>query len=311
VGLPCPGDNVRVDVIVTCNVSRKGIMQLRFSEDRRALIWACVLFPLLPALCYWRPGLAPYLFPVILYLAYCSGVLTHNHSHSPVFKRSAYNEAYAAWLSVFYGCPIFVWVPTHHMNHHVHVNGPEDATRTNRPGEGAGLLAALAYPFRSSRRQLPAIRDYVAAAKVRSPRRFRRVVTQTAVVALAHLALLALALALHGPLLGSLVYAIGFGVPAAFAPWSMMVTNYLQHVDCDAASPHDHSRNFTHSWVNWLIFDNGFHTAHHEQPGLHWSRLRARHRELEGRIEPRLNESTVLGYCVRRYVIEHGREVSA
>jgi fatty acid desaturase len=284
-------------------------MQLRFIEDRRTLFWACVLFPLLPALAYWRPELAPYVFPVILYLAYCSGVLSHNHSHSPVFARPALNEAYSAWLSVFYGCPIFVWVPTHHMNHHVHVNGAEDTTSTSRQAARDSLLAVLGYPLRSSRWQWPAIRDYLLREKVRSPRRFRRLLAQSAIVVLAHLGLFGLALVLHGGLTGSLVYALGFGLPAAFAPWSMMVTNYLQHVDCDAGSSHDHSRNFTHPAINWLIFDNGFHTVHHEQPRLHWSRLKARHEELEARIEPRLNQDTLLGYCMRRYVLGSGREV--
>jgi fatty acid desaturase len=286
-------------------------MQLRFIEDRRSLFWACVLFPLLPALVYWRPFLGPYLFPLIIYLAYCSGVLTHNHSHTPMFKARAYNEAYSAWLSVFYGCPIFVWVPTHHLNHHVHVNGPGDATRTTRLGEESSLFTALTYPFRSSRWQWPAIREYVASARQRSPRRFRRVLAQTAATVVAHASLLGLALWLHGALVGGLVYALAFGVPAAFAPWSMMLTNYLQHVDCEEGSTHDHSRNFTHPLINWLIFDNGFHTVHHDQPKLHWSRLRARHRELEPRIQARLNQSTALGFLVGEYRIQSRSEVSS
>jgi beta-carotene hydroxylase len=297
-----PGDNAWVDAVVTtCNVPRKGVMQLRFSADRRTLFWACVLFPLLPLLVYWRPWLGLYLFPFILYLAYCSGVLTHNHSHVPVFERPVHNRAYAAWLSVFYGCPIFVWVPTHHMNHHVHVNGPDDAARTTRHAPVNSLLAALSYPFYSSRAQLPAIRGYLAREKARSPRRYARLIHQALIVAGAHALLLGLGLALHGPLAGSMAYALAFGLPAAFAPWSMMVTNYLQHVECDATSEHDHSRNFTHPILNWFIFDNGFHTVHHEHPGLHWSRLRSKHHELSQRIAAHLNDSDPLGYCLRRY----------
>lgn len=276
-------------------------MQLRFREDRRTLFWACVLFPLLPGLVYWRPWLGLYLFPFILYLAYCSGVLTHNHSHVPVFKRPAFNRAYAAWLSVFYGCPIFVWVPTHHMNHHVHLNGPGDAARTSRHAPVNSLLAALGYPFYSSRAQLPAIKSYLAHEKARAPRRYARLIRQGLIVAGAHAALLSLALGLHGVVTGAMAYALAFGLPAAFAPWSMMVTNYLQHVECDPSSAHDHSRNFTDPVLNWLIFDNGFHTAHHEHPGLHWSRLRDKHHELAACIAPELNERDPLAYCTRRF----------
>jgi fatty acid desaturase len=279
-------------------------MQLRFSEDRRTLFWACVLFPLLPGLVFFRPWLGLYLFPFILYLAYCSGVLTHNHSHVPVFRRPLYNRAYATWLSVFYGCPIFVWVPTHHLNHHVHVNGAEDTARTSRHGRGNSALAALSYPFHSSRWQWPAIRDYLAHERARSPLRHARLIRQAVFVFAAHAALLALALSLHGLVTGGMAYALAFGLPAAFAPWSMMVTNYLQHVECDAGSAHDHSRNFTHPLLNWFIFDNGFHTVHHEQPGLHWSHLRARHEALAAEIDPELNQSSPLGYCLRRYLLD-------
>jgi hypothetical protein len=31
--------------------------------------------------------------------------------------------------------------------------------------------------------------------------------------------------------------------------------------DCDEASRWNHSRNFVSGWMNFLVFDNGFHTA--------------------------------------------------
>lgn len=273
-------------------------MKLRFIEDRRSLLWALVLFPLAPALVYRAPESALYLLPLELYLAYCAGVLAHNHSHAPIFVSRRANEVYSAWLSLFYGCPLFVWEAVHHQNHHRHLNGPGDVTRTSRYGQRFSLLTALSYPARSTRWQLPLIFDHLARTRTKAPRRFRALLGQIGVVLAGHAALLALGLALHGLALGALSYFLAFGLPALFAPWSMMVTNYLQHVDSDPSSPDDHSRNFTHPLFNWLFFDNGFHTAHHDQPGLHWSRLRARHAERAAAIAPRLNQRTPLGYVV-------------
>jgi beta-carotene hydroxylase len=286
-------------------------MILRFVEDRRTLLWALVFFPALPALIYASPALALPLAPLMLYLSYCSGVLSHNHSHSPVFRKRAHNHVYSAWLSLFYGCPIFVWVPTHHRDHHVHVDGDRDRTSTRRHSANNTLRSALTYPFRSAAWQWPAVREYVANAKLRHPHRYRRLLAQTAALCAGHAALFALALALHGPLLGAFAYAAAFGLPALIAPWLMMFTNYLQHVDCDARAAGAHSRNFTQPLLNWLIFDNGFHTVHHDQPSLHWSRLKARHHERVTDIDPRCNERSLLSYCLKTYAGRGVRRSSA
>jgi fatty acid desaturase len=55
--------------------------------------------------------------------------------------------------------------------------------------------------------------------------------------------------------------------------------------------------------VNWLVFDAGFHSAHHENPGAHWSELRQLHAVRAAEIEPRLNQDTILSYCLRHYVL--------
>jgi fatty acid desaturase len=101
---------------------------------------------------------------------------------------------------------------------------------------------------------------------------------------------------------GTLVYLCAVGVPALLGTYWMMLTNYLQHVGCDAASEHDHSRNFVSPFFNWFVFDNGLHTVHHEHPGLHWSRYRELHRQREAQIAPELNHDTLVGFAVRRYV---------
>jgi fatty acid desaturase len=165
------------------------------------------------------------------------------------------------------------------------------------------LLAALTYPFRSSAWQLPALVRYAAGAHRGAPGRLRRIVLELSALIGAHAALLALALALHGLRLGAGVYLLSVGLPALFAPWSMMLTNYLQHVGCEPGSQHNHSRNFVSPFWNWFVFDNGYHTAHHEQPGLHWSLYRALHQSRAARIDPRLNQRTPLAYCLEAYLL--------
>jgi len=283
-------------------------MQLRFEADRRALFWALVLFPALPALSYARPAWAPWLLPVALYLAYCSGVLAHNQNHTPVFRNKRWNSLYSAWLSFFYGCPLFVWVPTHNQNHHRYLDGMGDLTRTADHAPRDTWWAALSYPTRSALAQAPAIWHYALAARARNSGRFRQIVLETASVSLGHGAALALSVSLRGFGPGVWLYACAFGIPAAFAAWSMMFTNYVQHVDCDPASADNHSRNFVSRSMNWLVFEAGYHTVHHEHPGIHWSAYPALHAWRAARIAPHLNQRTIAGYCFERYVLGRSGE---
>ena len=278
-------------------------MQLRFIADRRTLFWALILFPALPALSFLEPALAPWLLPLSLYLAYCAGVLAHNHNHAPVFRDKRLNSLYSAWLSFFYGCPLFVWIPTHNQNHHRYLDGPGDATRTSELAREDSLWAALFYPTRSAIAQSPAIWRYARDARMHHPARFRQIVLETSTVVLGHAAAAALALSLYGFARGALLYACALGIPALYAAWSMMFTNYLQHVGCDHTSVDDHSRNFVDRWMNWLVFEAGYHTVHHEHAGTHWSAYRELHAARAARIAPVLNQQTILGYCVRRYFL--------
>jgi fatty acid desaturase len=118
-----------------------------------------------------------------------------------------------------------------------------------------------------------------------------------------HLGLAALAIALHGWKVGGFVYLSALGFPALFTLWAIMFTNYIQHVHADPWSRHNHSRNFVSPLNNFFVFNNGYHTVHHEHPGVHWSKYPALHAEIAHEIHPALNEGTIVGYTFRVYVL--------
>ena len=62
-------------------------------------------------------------------------------------------------------------------------------------------------------------------------------------------------------------------------------------------------RSFTSPTLNFLLFNNGLHAAHHEKPGEHWSRLRAVHDEIAPRIDPSLVLSSLWLYWFRQYLL--------
>jgi fatty acid desaturase len=274
----------------------------RYTSDYRTLFWALALFPSVPLIGYTWPGAAPWLLLPALYLSYCTGVLAHNHVHVPVFSGRGVNAAYAAWLSIFYGCPVAFWVPTHLENHHRFLDGPEDVTRTTRRSRTHVLSQAIVYSLACAHWQRPLIESYVRRAHARRGRHWQALRDQGAALVLAHGGMLALAIGLHGLTRGGFTYALSLGLPALLAPTFMMFTNYIQHVHCDPGSRDNHSRNFVSAVSNWFVFDAGYHTVHHQRPSLHWSRYAELHRAQEGRIHPSLNEHSVLWFCLKNYL---------
>jgi beta-carotene hydroxylase len=251
-------------------------MKLRHRADLRTLFWAFGLIPTFAIVQYRWPQLAGWFLPFSIYGAYSAAVIAHNHNHTPTFTGRGSNRVFSAWISFFYGFPTYGWIPTHNENHHRYVGAQGDATVlvSSRP-DSAWL--ALAHFSRSTRTQGPLLSRYRAKLRRRSRVAWLGVWTQYVVVYGGHAAMCTLAIARYGVGRGLFVYASALGVPAFLALWGIMFTNWVQHVGCDPSSRWNHSRNFVSSWMNALVFDNGFHTVHHERPGLHWSQLRREH----------------------------------
>jgi fatty acid desaturase len=278
---------------------------LRQAADWRTLLWAFVFFPAVGFAPYVEPRLIPWLLPVSLYFGFCAGVFSHNHNHSPVFKSRRLNAVYSAWLSIFYGYPTFAWIPTHNLNHHKYVNKAGDATITWRYSKKNTWLVASTYYFVSVYWQADPIREFIAKARAGNRSLYRQIVSQYVILVGAQVGLLSLAIAWHHDVWwrGPVVWFFGFAIPALFANWSMIFINYLQHVHTDPWSEHNHSRNFVSKFANWFVFNNGYHAAHHESAGLHWSKLPEAHAKIAHLIDPELNQPEIFGFCIKTYLL--------
>ncbi len=275
---------------------------LKNSADRRTVLWV-LLAPVFVGLQYASPELIPYLCPVSCYFALACGVIAHNHNHCQTFANKGANRWFGIWLSLFYGYPTFAWVPTHNLNHHKYVNREGDATITWRFTNRHNALVAITYFFVSSYYQGKPINDYIALAKKKNPTLYRQILTQYAVWIGVFAALFAVAVSLYGWGQGFYVWGFATGLPAFFALWTIMLFNYDQHVHTDPFSAYDHSRSFTSTAVNFLLFNNGYHLVHHENPGVHWSKLPALHREVEHLIHPSLKQKSLAWYWFKQYAL--------
>jgi beta-carotene hydroxylase len=274
----------------------------RHTADYRTLLWA-LLMPVVALAQYARPDLIPYLFPVGCYFALSAGVIAHNHNHCPTFKNRRANNVFGSWLSIFYGYPTFGWIPTHNLNHHKLVNKAGDATITWRYTNRHNALVASTYFFVSAYFQSEPIKAYIRKAKRDNRTLYKQIIGQYVIWAGAHLAMLGVGVAMFGVWQGIRVWAFALGLPAFFALWTIMLFNYIQHVHTDPWSRHNHSRSFTGGLINFFLFNNGLHAAHHEQAGAHWSTLPALHAKIADEIDPALQPRSFWWFCIRSYLL--------
>jgi beta-carotene hydroxylase len=274
----------------------------RHPADYRTLVWV-LLAPCFVGWMFYDPSSVPYLSWISCYFALACGVIAHNHNHCPTFTNKRANSLFALWISLFYGYPTFAWVPTHNLNHHRYVNTEGDATITWRFTNRHNLLVALTYFFVSSYYQSGPINAYIKQAKAKHPALYRRILVQYAVWIGAYAGMFALGVALHGLRTGAYVWFFAIGLPALFSLWTIMLFNYDQHVHTDPFSKHDHSRSFVSPILNYLLFNNGYHGAHHEHPGVHWTRLPQLHAAVSDRIHPSLVQKSLWWYWFKQYFL--------
>lgn len=265
---------------------------LRYSADLRTLFYMSLTTALL--VLQWNLGFNIALFLLSLFMATSVAVIAHNHNHVPTFQNKTLNTLLDYWITLFYGFPAFAWIPTHNRNHH-HLNNREgDHTITYRVSERNNLFTLVIYPTISAFYQQQAIFSYLKDLRKRNTSRFWESVLQY----------VALAVFIGGALVldwqKAVLYVI---IPQQVALYFIMIFNYVQHVHADEESEWNHSRNFVGAGLNTLLFNNGFHTIHHERANIHWSQTPEAHRNIVQNIDPSLNERSFWWYMFRVYFL--------
>lgn len=265
---------------------------LRFKADLRTVAYMIVTTAVF-VLQWAVVGFHPALYVLYLFLSIAVTVIAHNHNHLPIWKNPFLNHVTDYWLTVFYGFPAFAWIPTHNMNHHRMNNREGDYTITYRLTENNTLLMLLLYPTMSSYYQQKPIRDYLRNLWKGDRRKFWLAFGQYVALAVWIITFLIL------DWQKALLYVI---IPQQVGLFSVLVFNYVQHVHADEESVYNHSRNFT-GFLNKLLFNNGFHTVHHDKAGSHWSKAPELHAEVADKIDPALIERSFWWYILRVYFL--------
>jgi fatty acid desaturase len=271
---------------------------LRYSADHRTL--AFVLSYFISVVFFWflAPGLgisaliAGVIF--ISYLSFTCAVITHNTVHCPVFKDNRLNRFFQFVLSFTYGHPVSAYVPGHNLSHHQYTQSSLDSIRTTKARFRLNILNQLLFFFLISEAVVKGEIRFVRRMSQENQEWFRQYCFELVCVMGTKLLLL-----IYNWKLTILLILI----PHLYAVWGILGTNYFQHDGCDEKHPYNHSRTFTSPVLNFFLFNNGYHTAHHLKPHLHWSLLpRFHNAEVVPGLNRNLNRRSLLRFLIETHI---------
>ena len=271
---------------------------LRYSADRRTLFVVALYFVVaaLPWFLWPQMGTGQIVFWVVLncIVSFMCAVIVHNTIHAPIFKKRWMNKVMQIVLSFTYGHSTSAYVPGHNFSHHKYTQSDKDSIRTSKARFKINIFNQLFFFFLMSGDILKGELRFASVMRKERPDWFRQYLLEMALVIGVKVVLLFV----------NWKCAVLFVlIPHQYAAWGIVGTNYFQHDGCDQEHPYNHSRNFKGKLLNYLLFNNGYHGAHHMKPNLHWSLVPAYHREhLEPHIHPSLNRESLLAYLIEAHI---------
>ncbi len=230
------------------------------------------------------------------YFSFLNTVVIHNHMHQGVFKSRALNLAWRRVLSFGALYPATVNIPSHNLvHHHFDDDGQPDWAAPEHVSFGWNLLNLVHFPNVAGPNTFNGVQRW---ASIGGREEFKR----------QYLYDNAFAFGLTGVLMVFDFWTTLFFIvlPQLYGARCILRINLIQHDRTDVTTEWNHSRNFVGRGFNWIMCNNGYHTIHHNRAGLHWSVLAEAHeREVKPRIDPSLDEPSMVLYLLRTYLL-HG-----
>lgn len=192
-------------------------------------------------------------------------LINHNHRHHNIFSNNFLNNFLNNIISLCIGAPSTRLHLVHHYNHHLHYPAHDDWSHYELNAKGKGFYRICTYLVNATQKMTKNRDQLVKTEHHRRALRNERILLY---------------------LFGAIALWWNWKVfvfiilPGWFVGLSLLLTsNLLNHDQCDLTSEINHSRDFINPIENWFFCNNGYHTAHHLNPHLHWEELPALHQK--------------------------------
>lgn len=241
-----------------------------------------------PQMSRWQVAVG---FAAMCFSCFVMATIVHNTIHTPVFRSRAMNKLFQMVLSVGQGHPMTAFVPGHNLSHHMHTNTAKDIMRPSQVNFRFNLWNQLFFFFRVVPEIFDSERRWAGKMLKENPAWFWQWVIENILVTVMRVSLLVY----------SWKAAILFvALPHLYGHWGVVGANVYQHEGCIPGHKYNHSRTFTGWLLNFVLFNNGYHGAHHMAPGVHWTKLPAYHaKHLAPYVHPSLVQESIVRYLFR------------
>ncbi len=231
------------------------------------------------------------LFILNICLVFQASAINHNHRHCPMFLNERPNLWVNGFISLIMLAPSGRLHAVHMLNHHTHYKDPENDWSSYKLGASVrpGLGRSLSYLA------LATAKIFKNRPRLKLPAKLQEQIKAERVLVLFYF----VALAVWNPAMTFLWLLPSCTLGLAF----LLLVNMVNHDRCALDSEWNHSRNFHSRLENWFLCNNGFHTAHHIWPGIHWSQYPELHRKfVHGNVAQDLEQPSLFLYVVRNYL---------
>lgn len=220
-------------------------------------------------------------------LAFSSTLINHNHRHTYLFSNNVLNRLTNIMISILIGAPSTRVHLVHQENHHRFYPSHEDWSHFELNAKGIGVKRVLSYFFNATslmnKNRETLLNTGLKKTMVKEER----------------IGILIFSIAV---LFYNWKFFICLLIPTWFiALFLLLTSNLLNHDFCNVDNSVNNSRDFISPVENWFFCNNGFHTAHHLFPGLHWTNLPEVHRT---EVLPKKN-STFVEYSFFSFILRY------
>lgn len=207
-----------------------------------------------------------------------SGPISHHQQHHNFFYSNGLNRLFEMIMALQIAVIPYGWVFHHNLGHHQHYlnqppkDQPDESRWKREDGTPMGRFEYTWHNFCYA---------YVRANSIgkKHPYLYKKYKCYGWIFCL----LLILLFLFH-----PLSFLLIFFIPMIFAFFLIILATYDHHAGLDTNESLAASYNKTSRWYNRLTANLGYHTAHHLNPGLHWSQLPALHKAIAHLIPSKL-----------------------
>ncbi|PJZ70475.1 hypothetical protein CH373_05225 [Leptospira perolatii] len=207
------------------------------------------------------------------------GPVSHNHAHYSIFRVKLLNKIFEIWMYLESGQMASKFRLHHNFGHHPFYTDPKKDTSTWVRSDGS-TMNRFEYIFWYFVTYTYRVIQIGKSHKVLLKQFYWQQLFATIVIG---------ALVYYNPINALIVYLL----PMLFS-WLLFINfTYDNHVDLHSKDDYEASMTNTSRLINFIIFNNGYHLAHHIKQGLHWSELPEFHKSIEHKIPVELRPQIV------------------